>query len=210
MDTLDSDLPEMDDLPEEPIPGSSKTNRLRNDDEENYPENNQPKKRKRYTKEELDQLGKIFEEADRFGASDMATANIVNAAYSNIGIINPNNNSEVLCQNKVNRLRKKARLQRVENKKGKKPLAVGIDERKDTSKVKVGENEAGNKKYQFKKVENCSVVFWPNTEFVGHIVTSGGSGKALAEDLVKFFEMNETDTSSLKAGLSDGCNKMRE
>ena len=74
MDTLDSDLPEMDDLPEKSIPGSSKTNRLRNDDEEDYPENNQPKKRKRYTMEELDQLGKIFEEADRFGVSDMATA----------------------------------------------------------------------------------------------------------------------------------------
>ena len=67
----------------------------------------------------------------------MATANIVNATYGKIGIINPNNNSEVLCQNKVNRLRKKARLQKVEEKKGKKPLAVGIDERKDTSKVEL-------------------------------------------------------------------------
>ena len=138
----------------------------------------------------------------------VAPENIVNATYSNLGIINPNNNSEVLCQNKVNRLRKKARLQKVEDKKGKKPITLGIDERKDTSKVEVGENEAGNKKYQLKKVENCAVVFWPNTEFVGHIVTSGGSGKALAEDLVKFFETSETDTLSLKAGLCDGCNKM--
>ena len=38
-------------------------------------------------------------------------------------------------------MRKKARLQKVEDKKGKNPLAVSIDERKDTSKVKVGEND---------------------------------------------------------------------
>ena len=171
-------------------------------------ENDKEKKRKRLTKKEIGSLDRILEEAERFQISDEATASIVNAANFNAGVISENDNFDVLYQKKVNRLKKKARLRQVEERKGKSILAVGIDERKDWTKVQVGEGKFGAKRFQKEKVENCAIVYWPGEQFAGLVATSGGSGQELAKDVINFFEENDTDISELLAGLSDGCSKM--
>ena len=84
------------------------------------------------------------------------------------------------------------RRENVNKRKGKQPIAIGIDERKDNSKVDVGSGEKGSKRFEIKKVENCAVVFWPDAEYVGHYQVKTATGKGLAQDLITFFEERNT------------------
>ena len=66
-----------------------------------------------------------------------------------------------MYQTKVGRLRKKLMLQKVQEMKEMKPVAIGFDERKDITKVVDGVGENSHKRFTLKRVENCSVVVWP-------------------------------------------------
>ena len=178
-------------------------------EEEEHVDEDEPKvKKKRLTKKEISKIKPIIETAERFGLSDSAVAHIVNATNVKASIISEENTSEILYRSKVKRIRKKLRSEKVEESKGKEPIAVGFDERKDKSKVEVGMGIKGSKRFEMKKVENCAVIYWPGEEFVGHVVPRDGSGAGLAQDIVQFFEDRETNLNSLRAILTDGCAKM--
>ena len=131
-------------------------------------------KRKRMTKSEIKSYKNVMETAERFGLSDTATAHMVNVCVATLG--NNNSNENILYQSKVNDIKKKFRLEKIEESKGKCPIAIGIDERKDNAKVQVGIGEKGTKRLENKKIENCAVVYWPGPEYVGHIQTTSGRG----------------------------------
>ena len=163
---------------------------------------------KKEFKQKLSELKPIIETAERFGLSDSAVAHIVNATNAKSSIISEDNSSEVLYRSKVKRIRKQFRAEKVEESKGKTPIAVGFDERKDKSKVEVGEGIKGSKRFEMKKVENCAVIYWPGEEFVGHVVPRNGTGDGLSQDIIQFFKDRETNLQSLTAILTDGCAKM--
>ena len=94
--------------------------------------------------------------------------------------------SNTMYQKKVNNWRKKFRLEKVEESKGKAPVAIGIDERRDSTLVEVGKGEKGHSRTEVQKVENCSVVSWPGAEYMGHFQASTGTGSGLATDIMKF------------------------
>ena len=89
------------------------------------------KKRKRLTKSEMSDLRSTLEISDRFNLSNTATAHIYNAVSTKSGIITKEDSSEVMYQTKVGRLRKKLRIQKVQEMKEMKLVAIGFDERKD-------------------------------------------------------------------------------
>ena len=64
------------------------------------------------------------------------------------------------------------------------------------------------KRYEEQTVENCSVVFWPGEEYMGHVRASTGTGAGLAKDIFKFMEDKKTRTGKLRAALTDGTRKM--
>ena len=119
------------------------------------------------TKLEINSYKNVMETSERFGLSDTATAHVVNVCAASFG--NNNSDKNILYQSKVNHIRKKLRLEKVEESKGKCPIAIGIDERKDNGTVQVGVGKKGTKRLETKKIENCAVVFWPGSEYVGHI-----------------------------------------
>ena len=155
--------------------------------EEDAPKQKKIRLSRKEFQQKISQLKPIIETADRFGLSDSAVAHIVNATNAKFSTITEDNSSEVLYRSKIKRIRKQLRTEKVEESKGKTPIAVGFDERKDKSKVEVGKGVKGSKRFEVKKVENCAVVFWPGEEFVGHVVTKDGTGGGLAQDIVKFF-----------------------
>ena len=154
--------------------------------------------KKRRTKEYLEEMESVFEISERFGLTDMATAHMVNQCST----------VNVLTRNTTRRMRKSMRLKKVQKSKGKRIIALGFDERKDDTKVEAGEGLKGNKRYEIKKVENCSIVFWPGEEFAGHVVPHESTGQALAQSVHSFLNARNTDVTSLRAVLTDGCAKM--
>ena len=156
----------------------------------------------RLGEENVKTLKEILSTADRFGLSDTATAHMMNASMVT------GDSSNVMYQKKVNNWRKKFRLEKVKESKGKAPLALGIDERRDSTRVQVGEGEKGHKRTEIQKVENFSVVSWPGAEYMGHFQATTGTGSGLAKDLMQFLKERDTDLTKLKAILSDGTNKM--
>ena len=96
--------------------------------------------------------------------------------------------------------------------KGMKPVAIRFDERKDITKVVDGVGENCHKRFTLKRVENCSVVVWPENgekeKYVGHVVPNTGTGKGLATSLFQFLQMRETNLESLRVLLGDGTSKV--
>ena len=80
-------------------------------------------------------LPRTIETLDRFQLSNNAGSRIVNDVLTDFGLISGENQENVLYVKKVERLRKKARMEQVEAKKGRSPTAIMFDERIDTSKI---------------------------------------------------------------------------
>ena len=177
-------------------------------DGEDEPKEKKIRMTKREFKDKLSKLQPIIETAERFGLSDSAVAHMVNATNAKSSTISEDSPSEILYRSKVKRIRKIMRSEKVEESKGKEPIAIGFDERQDKSKVEVGKGIKGCKRFETKKVEHCAVIFWPGEEFVGHVVPRDGTGAGLSQDIIQFFKDRETNLQSLKAVLTDGCNKM--
>ena len=68
-------------------------------------------------------------------------------------------------------------------REGQSPIAVGIDERIDKTKVLAGEGVTGSKRFVVKKEEHATVIFWPGETFQGHVVPELGTGRGLAASL---------------------------
>ena len=164
------------------------------------------------TKTEILDLKSPLEIADRFNLSNTVAAHIMNANSVKTGSINQNDTSEVMYQTNEGRLRKKLRLEKVEEVKGLKPLVIGFDERKDLTKVVDGVGEQGNKRFSLKRVENCSVIFWPEDgegdKYVGHVVPERGTGKGEALSIFQFLRKRNTNMESLRVLLGDGTSEV--
>ena len=76
---------------------------------------------------------------------------IVNDILADLGEITDEKQDLVLYKQKVVRMRKKARTDQVENKKGRSPIALMFDERKDFTKKAAN----GTKRFETLKEEHC-------------------------------------------------------
>ena len=174
----------------------------------------QIKRGKYITKEKYEALAPVLETAERFNLSDNAVAHMVNATKAAAGILDQEGTSEIMIQSQVNKLKNKIRMEKVEESKWRVPIAIGIDERKDATKISVGIGLKGKQRYETKKIENCSVIYWEKDGdevkpiYVGHVIPVEGSGKSVAQAVYKFFGDRGTDTSQLRVILTDGCAKM--
>ena len=166
------------------------------------------KKHKRYTQSELEKMKKVFEEAERWNLSEQGTASMINVMNASSGKITLDDQSKVLIPTTVHKLKKKFRTEKVEERMGKTPLAVGVDERIDKTKKEMGEGMKGAKRYQVVKEEHATVIFWPGETYEGHVVPTGGTGKELAKSTFDFLKSRQTDLSQLRALLGDGCSKV--
>ena len=166
------------------------------------------RKRKRLTGGEKRTIRGVLEEAERWNISERGTAAVMNAVGAALGTITNKDQSQVFSKNDVNRLKCQLRKQAVEERKSQSPLAIGLDERKDKTKVLAGEGERGSKRFAVKKEEHCTVIFWPGETYEGHVVPKGGSGKELASSVGDFLVSRSTNLHQLRAVLSDGTSKM--
>ena len=164
------------------------------------------------TKSDISDLRSTLEISDRFNLSNTATAHIYNAVSTKSGVVTKEDSSEVMYQTKVGRLRKKLRIQKVQEMKEMKPVAITFDERKDMTTVVDGVGENAHKRFTLKRVENCSVVMWlengEKEKYVDHVVPNAGTGKGLATSLIQFLQTRETNLKSLRVLLGDGTSKV--
>lgn len=72
----------------------------------------------------------------------------------------------------------------------------GLDERKDDTKVGVGEGMKRTKVFKTKKVQDCAVVYWLREDFFGHVVPRNGAVMGLAHGLIHFFQDRGTKLGS--------------
>ena len=66
------------------------------------------------------------------------------------------------------------------------PEAIGFDERKDLTKVVVGEGIKGRKRFEMRREEHCAIVTYPGEKCAGHVVPEDGTGAGLAKGLHRF------------------------
>lgn len=161
-------------------------------------------KRKRQEEAEA----KIAETADRFKVSSEAVAHLSNDIKAAEGMITEENKELVTNTHKINRMRKKARLDKKDTFKNYKVQALMVDERIDENKVEVGVGVKGRKRFALVRQEDCAVIGYPGEKFLGHLVPEGGKGVQLASSLKDFLEKRDIDIDDLQAVFSDGCSKM--
>ena len=84
----------------------------------------------------------VIEVADHFDMSSSSVAHLANSILVTEGKIDASNNNEVLYRQKVDRIKKKVRMEKVEESKGVVVHGLMFDERIDLTKVDkgVGEN----------------------------------------------------------------------
>ena len=102
------------------------------------------RKIKRLTGGEKRTIRGVLEEAERWNISERGTAAVMNAVGAALGTITNKDQSQVFSKNDVNRLKGQLRKQAVQERKSQSPLAIGLDERKDKTKVLAGEGERGH------------------------------------------------------------------
>ena len=113
-----------------------------------------------------------------------------------------------MTPNHFHKLQKKMRIEKVQVRMGMSPIAIGVDERKDKTKVRTGDGQRVSKRYQVVKEDHATVIFWPEETYEGHVVPSGGSAKALAKSFIDFLLERRTDLGQLRALLGDGTSKV--
>ena len=160
-------------------------------------------KRRRLSQESKTLAGELMETCERFGISETATSTLFNLFTAK------SKEDQKLNQSQVAKMKRKIRLKKVEEFEPENiPEAIGFDERKDDTKVVVGEGHNGRKKFETKKEEHCVVILFPGDEFAGHVVPQDGSGATLAKQLARFVEDRQISMTRVKSLVSDGCEKM--
>lgn len=160
-------------------------------------------KRRRLSQQSKTLAAELMETCERFGISETATSTLFNlfTAKSKEG--------QKLNQSQVAKMKRKIRLKKVEEFEPENITeAIGFDERKDDTKVVVGEGHKGRKKFETKKEEHCVVILFPGDEFAGHVVPEDGSGVTLAKQLAQFVKDRHISMTRVKSLVSDGCEKM--
>ena len=107
----------------------------------------------------------VFEEAERWNLSQQGTASIINLINVASGKITKNDQSFVMTPDHVHKLQKKMRIEKVKERMGKSPIAIGVDERKDKTKVRTGDGQRGSKRYQVVKEDHATIIFWPEETY---------------------------------------------
>ena len=144
-----------------------------------------------------------METCERFGISETATSTLFNIFTAK------HMEDQKLNQSQVAKLKRKIRLKKVaEFEPENIPEAIGFDERKDDTKVVVGEGHKRRKKFETKKEEHCVVILFPGDEFAGHVVPHDGTGATLAKQLAEFVKERQISMTKVKSLVSDGCEKI--
>ena len=165
-------------------------------------------KRQRITRKEIEKMKPVFEEAERWNLTEQGTASMINVMNSFAGKITIEDQSRVLTPPTVHKIKRRLREEKVEERKGKCPLAAGVDERKDITKMIVGEGVKGSKRFKFGREEHATVIFWPGETYEGHLVPENGTGRGLASSFRDFLLDRKTTLGRLRALLCDGTSKI--
>ena len=165
-------------------------------------ETEKPKKRWRLRNDEKEELTDFISMCDRYGVSDTGTAHLYNVSNERM------KNDHKFNQSQINKLRKTMRKNQVNNLELPISKAIGFDERKNLTKVRVGFGARGIAKFEIKKQEHCPIVLWPGEVYAGHVVPMDGSAMTLAKNLHRFTEERRITMEENRGLVSDGCEKM--
>ena len=146
---------------------------------------------------------KVAETADRFKISCDAAAHLANSLSCA-----EENKDKVLISRRVDRMRKRARLEKKDKFKGFKAEGLMVDERINDNKVEKGIGEKGHKRFSMVRQEDCAVIGYPGERYLGHLVPEGGRAVELASSLMRFVEERGIDLEKLVVMFADGCSKM--
>ena len=161
------------------------------------------KPRKRMKKAESGSLKDYLCSSDRYGVSEAATAELFNEQNRR----RDGDQSQPVSRWIVHRLKKKMRLEELQQFRGSCPEALGVDERKDKTKVEVGKGAKGGRRFEQKTEEHAAVILYPGG-FAGHVTPEEGSAPELARSVLSMLERRGIHLHLLRALLTDGCSKM--
>ena len=151
---------------------------------------------------------RVAETADRFKVSNEAVSHLSNELRAQDGIITKEDKTMVTNSKNVERMRKKACVEKKESFKGFKAQGLMVDERINSNKIEVGVGDKGHKRFAKERQEDCAVIGYPGEVFLGHRAPEGGKAVELARSLFKFIQEREVNIDDLQVLLADGCNKM--
>ena len=127
--------------------------------------------------------------SERYGFSNGAVMNLHN--------LNATSDNR-LSLSTVLRKRKAARLDAIPDFSGMVFTGIGFDERIDLTRSKTGE---------MVKEEHVAVVLFPGSVFAGHFSPEAGDAATVAKGLIEFCAERKICLDSVKAIISDGCEK---
>ena len=148
-------------------------------------------------------LPTVARECDRHGVSDRSAASLVSAVLQDVGIINEHDNSMVIDRSKIRRARKRVR-KALQHDLPASVSALYFDGRKDRTRIQVKKG----KKYYAKTIveEHVTLVYEPNSVYLGHITPSSGASKSIENDIITFLRNKNINTDELHAIGCDGTN----
>ena len=153
----------------------------------------------------------FFSTVDRYKVSEFAATHL----YEDLMSLGDEEPVVLLDQSKVHRLKKKFRLNQINQFEGRSVTAIGFDERVDKTKKEAGTGVKGSKRFEDKKEEHCVLILWPGQDladefeqFAGHVVPNGGKAPVLAKAIYDFLVLRKIDIRTMHSLISDGCLKM--
>ena len=168
----------------------------------------------RQNRQDLRNLAMI---CDRYGVSSRAGAAIANAALADAGVINVNDQTNVIDKNKLRRsidrfreLRKVADKESLVETQGE---AYYFDGKKDST-LTVGKDDNGKQFNYYQEEEHISVSSEPGGKYVTHLTPTGGTGaeigKAVADYLtehgvVDYWKIIGGDSTAVNTAVERGC-----
>ena len=101
---------------------------------------------------------KLAETADRFKISNDAAAHLSNEVRAADQTISNENKTKVMSARKMERMRKRAQLQKKDKFKGFKVRGLMLDERINENKVEAGIGDKSHRRFKIRKQEDCAVM----------------------------------------------------
>lgn len=139
---------------------------------------------------------------DRTGVSDRAAAIIVSAVLQDIGVVAPDNQTQIIDRSKLRRERKRTRENLQSTSLPPEPLSIFFDGRKDTTIVQEKRGKHFHRKII--KEEHVVILAEPGSLYMGHLTPKSGSAENIRKCIVTFLKSTNTDLNKLVAIGSDG------
>ena len=143
---------------------------------------------------------------DRTGVSNRGAAILASAVLEDLKIITKEDKSKVIDKTKIQREKKKLRLEIKLQEKGKASVLEGLyfDGRKDTTIVM--DKAKGNCCKSTIKEEHVVLVSEPGSNYMGHVSPASGHGHSIKSSIISWLNSKDISTSELVALGCDGTN----